>query len=186
MGKAEIAQRIKAARISKGLTQADVARSLGLTPQAISNFERGKNRISNENLRALCELYDISADIVLDNMLRGKPVIDEKGQVKINYDYPKPVRSWVRKSMDFTKKLYEDLDATNPAVKEEFLVKVVGEVAPNEIEFFLAEKLYESKQENQSTLNLILDALPDDNVLRIQNTKTTLVAMYRLKTGKLD
>lgn len=67
MGKAEIAQRIKSARINAGFTQKEVAERLDLTPQAISNFERGKNGISNDILRSLCELYNISADIIIEN-----------------------------------------------------------------------------------------------------------------------
>lgn len=185
MGKAEIAQRIKAARLAKGLTQADVAQKLGITPQAISNFERGKNRISNDILRSLCELYDISADIILDNTLAGKIVLDEKGCPKVKWDYLPPIRPWVKKNMDFSDGLYKELKKINSEDRLEFLTKKGKEINPSEIEFFLAKKLYENKKEDFETINLILDALPDDSVLRIENTKTIFIALYNLKFDRL-
>lgn len=54
-----VADRLREARIRKGLTQAEVAESLGITAQAISNFERGKGSLSLQNLNALCALYGI-------------------------------------------------------------------------------------------------------------------------------
>ena len=54
MGKDEIAARIKQARLEAGLTQAQAAERIGVTYQAISNYERGKNRMDNDTLLALC------------------------------------------------------------------------------------------------------------------------------------
>lgn len=51
---------LRNARINKGLTQAEVAKSLGITAQAISNFERGRNNLSRHYLDQLCKLYDIN------------------------------------------------------------------------------------------------------------------------------
>ena len=53
----EIAKRIKKARKDAGFTQAQVAKELGLTPQAISNYERGINNIPASLLFDLAELY---------------------------------------------------------------------------------------------------------------------------------
>ena len=47
------------ARIAAGLTQAEVAKKLNISAQAVSNFERGKNNLSPQNLDKLCDLYDI-------------------------------------------------------------------------------------------------------------------------------
>lgn len=54
-----LADRLREARTRKGLTQAEVAKSLGVTAQAISNFERGRNNLSQPYLDQLCKLYDI-------------------------------------------------------------------------------------------------------------------------------
>lgn len=68
--KQEFALKLKNARIQAGLTQAQVADKLGITYQAISNYERGVNRIEVETLLKLCEIYNIDINELLpdDNL----------------------------------------------------------------------------------------------------------------------
>lgn len=58
--KRTIASNIKRARINSGMTQAEAAKKLGITAQAISNFERGINGIENSLLIYMCEIYHTS------------------------------------------------------------------------------------------------------------------------------
>lgn len=58
--KKTIASNIKKARINSGMTQAEAAEKLGITAQAISNFERGLNGIENSLLLQMCEIYHTS------------------------------------------------------------------------------------------------------------------------------
>lgn len=57
---ASLGVRLRAARQEAGLTQSQVARKLGLTYQAISNYERDKCRIESGVLKQLCILYQIT------------------------------------------------------------------------------------------------------------------------------
>lgn len=57
--KHEIAKKMKNARIAAGLTQTQIAERLGLTYQAISNYERGKNSIDTSLFMKMCALYHI-------------------------------------------------------------------------------------------------------------------------------
>lgn len=66
MGKLEIAAALKNARNYRGFTQADAAKATNLTYQAISNYERGTNRVDSLTLDKLCSLYRISVESVLD------------------------------------------------------------------------------------------------------------------------
>ncbi len=52
-------------RKSKGLTQADMAKLLKITPQAYSLYETNKNNISNETLCILADFFEVSTDYLL-------------------------------------------------------------------------------------------------------------------------
>lgn len=60
-----IAMKIKRARQNAHMTQAQVADALGLTYQAISNYERGLNNIENTILVRMCSLYGVQTDDIL-------------------------------------------------------------------------------------------------------------------------
>lgn len=53
-------------RRDAGLTQAKVAKALGVTPQAVSQWERGEAVPEIDKLGRLAKLYRISLDIMLD------------------------------------------------------------------------------------------------------------------------
>lgn len=72
MDRTMLAQRLRAARLKEGLTQSQVAAWLGVTYQAVSNYERGKCRVESGLLRRLCILYHVSPQELL-----GDAVWDE-------------------------------------------------------------------------------------------------------------
>ena len=59
MSVTEIGRRLKKARLDAGLTQKEVSAKLGITYQAISNYERGTNRVDTDTLSRLCQIYGI-------------------------------------------------------------------------------------------------------------------------------
>ena len=63
--KKTIASNIKRARIAANMTQAEAADKLGITAQAISNFERGINGIENSLLIRMCEIYNTNLSSIL-------------------------------------------------------------------------------------------------------------------------
>ena len=65
--KLEIGRRLRLARENAGLTQGHVAEQLGLHRPAVSEMEAGRRRVSAEELRELCSLYDVSPQWVLEN-----------------------------------------------------------------------------------------------------------------------
>lgn len=72
--KMEIAQKMKNLRIASGLTQAQVADKLGITYQAVSNYERGKNSIEADVLFAMCDIYNVDAVSILRSGMYLCPV----------------------------------------------------------------------------------------------------------------
>lgn len=63
--KRTIASNIRQARIEANMTQAEAAKELEITAQAISNFERGINGIENTLLLRMCKLYRTSMSHIL-------------------------------------------------------------------------------------------------------------------------
>ena len=68
-----IASNIQRARLDANMTQAEAADKLGITAQAVSNFERGINGIENSMLLRMCEIYNTSMSYVLGEEEENSP-----------------------------------------------------------------------------------------------------------------
>lgn len=64
-----VAKKIKKARMEKNLTQMYLADALGVSYQAVSNWERGNSMPDISKLSDLCKLLDLS----IDELLEDKP-----------------------------------------------------------------------------------------------------------------
>ncbi len=64
-----IGQNLKNIRNSLGLTQEEVAESLGLAPRYISDIERDKTKGSITTLVKLCNLYKVTPTTILQDYL---------------------------------------------------------------------------------------------------------------------
>ena len=60
-----IGQRIKIARIKKGITQESVANIINMTPSHMSNVETGKTKVSLPTLIAIANALSVSVDTLL-------------------------------------------------------------------------------------------------------------------------
>ena len=69
---------LKKARRAKGLTQVEVAKIIGLSQSAYSDWERGTTKIDNISLTRLSELFEASTDYLL-----GKEDSPVQGAIKI-------------------------------------------------------------------------------------------------------
>lgn len=72
MGKNEIAAKLKQARVNSKMTQKQVADILGMTYQAISNYERGRTKVESDILIKLCQIYDVSIHNILSDTPDGR------------------------------------------------------------------------------------------------------------------
>lgn len=53
-------------RLERGLSIQAVAESLHVHPNAVSRWETGKTEPTSSNLIALCKLYDVSPEYLMD------------------------------------------------------------------------------------------------------------------------
>ncbi len=57
--------RLKEIRIESGYTQKQLATAIKTTDDSIYSWEKGRSQPSIEMLRALCKVFDVSADYLL-------------------------------------------------------------------------------------------------------------------------
>ncbi len=65
MLKEELGQRLKECRLSLGWSQREVAAKLNIAQPIYQRFEKGIYECSYEQLKSLCDIYDVSADYLL-------------------------------------------------------------------------------------------------------------------------
>ena len=70
--------RLREARKRKGLTQKQVAEFIGITQNAYSYWESGRNKIDNESLERLADFFGVSVDYLLgrESAAEGKEEFD--------------------------------------------------------------------------------------------------------------
>lgn len=60
-----LSEKLKELRLEKNLTQKQVAQLLGLTQNAIGNYEAGIREPSLSTLKQICDLFDVPADYLI-------------------------------------------------------------------------------------------------------------------------
>ena len=71
----EVSNRIRNARIAKNLTQSNVADALGVSYQAVSNWERGNSLPDIAKLGELSDLLEISIEDLLGHTRAGNNIV---------------------------------------------------------------------------------------------------------------
>lgn len=65
-------QKLRALREDHDLTQEQVAKMLGTSQTMYARYERGANELPLRHLIKLCQIYNVSADYLLDTKPVGK------------------------------------------------------------------------------------------------------------------
>jgi len=68
-----IGKRIKIQRLTRGLSQTDVASRLGITFQQIQKYERGLNRVGAGRLQEIANLFRVTPAFFFEDGPRHKP-----------------------------------------------------------------------------------------------------------------
>ena len=105
----EVMSNFKYFRLKKHLSQADLAKELGITTQAMSNYERGTRTADYDTLKKLAQILDTTIDDLLSDEVPAEPVNIEDIS-KLSFD--EIASSFVTLTEDFSddeKKLISDM-----------------------------------------------------------------------------
>jgi len=79
------ADRLRATRKARGLSQADLAERTGLQPSAVSHFEMGRRVPSSSNLRKLADALSVTTDFLLGREQVATPAGPAASQMFRNF-----------------------------------------------------------------------------------------------------
>ncbi|MCX7773055.1 MAG: helix-turn-helix domain-containing protein [Clostridia bacterium] len=124
-------ERLRMARERAGLTQLDVYKAINLSNKSLSRYENNATTPDPETVRALIELYDVSADFILG-------LSDEMGRARSSTcgtSKSKPKVAEAISSGD--KELIKKLESLSPEAKEKAaeyvdMLKTLEEVKSSE------------------------------------------------------
>lgn len=82
---AEIAKRLRALRLQRGLSQSALGKVLGVTFQQIQKYERGTNRVTAGRLCRIADVFDVPVAFFFADLdgRRGEPGVDS---VPVEFD----------------------------------------------------------------------------------------------------
>jgi transcriptional regulator with XRE-family HTH domain len=80
----EVGRLVRALRMSRGLSQTNLANRIGVTFQQVQKYESGANRISMGRLTNIAKLFGVSVPYLLDG---GKEAAGLKSRAKDSADY---------------------------------------------------------------------------------------------------
>lgn len=84
MGFKEIGRKIQMAREEKGMTQVDLAQSLGITQAALSNYELGKRRLYLHQIEGIARVLGKRLDFfIAEEEASSPPTGKEAGTVSV-------------------------------------------------------------------------------------------------------
>jgi transcriptional regulator with XRE-family HTH domain len=66
-----VGQRIREARLAKGMTQTDLGNSLGISFQQVQKYEKGTNRVGSSRLWEVCKVLDQPITFFFEGLSRG-------------------------------------------------------------------------------------------------------------------
>ncbi len=119
----EYAEKIRAYRLSIGINQPELARAVGVSKNAVSNWEAGRTRPDLMTVKKLCEAFSISADDFLGIPDRQKTKILVK-PVQVSRYTAKQQQIWDRilalpeKEREYMLALLDTMENLNPQSPE--------------------------------------------------------------------
>lgn len=116
---ATFGERLRSLRESRSLTQDDLAEALGLTKQAVSQYERGVRRPDFEILSMICDHFNVSVDFLLGKSDYTPRLLDAQGLSLMDQYYLEPETAELAQQLYENKELRVLFDAARTARPED-------------------------------------------------------------------
>lgn len=116
---ATFGERLKSLRESHNLTQDELADELGVTKQAISQYERGVRRPDFDTLSRICDLFNVSSDYLLGKSDLTTRLLDEQELSLVDGYYRNPETAVMAQKLFESKELRLLFDAAQDARPED-------------------------------------------------------------------
>lgn len=164
-----LGERLKGARLLKGMKQSEVAKQLDCASTSLTNWEKGKVNPSMEVLSQLCEVYGISPLSLLEEKyeyrdlvaISEKPVSDRSYEEQVALNFSGPILSRLilddanQKQMEKNRKTAEFIQKTN------LLQRFGGQLTQDEIAAVMSE--YEDNGDADADILFVYHALSASN-----------------------
>jgi len=95
----QIGEKIRKLRLTKGLSQKDLAKYVGVTYQQIQNYEKGKSKIPVDRLIRIAEVLEVSLDYFLKEFNNNHDKVPESELALLNTYYKSISSEKVRKQI---------------------------------------------------------------------------------------
>lgn len=92
MDSTAIGRRIREARLSRGMTQEQLAEKAGISVTYISNLERGSQTASLDVFVPLCNALDVSSDALLQDVVNAAVLSQASELADLLRDQPQDVQ----------------------------------------------------------------------------------------------
>lgn len=90
--KVELGQQVRTRRKTLGMTQAQLAASIGVSFQQMQKYEKGINAISSDRLRQICEVLSLPADFFATV---AKPPVEALDPVQAGVPSPEVIQRFL-------------------------------------------------------------------------------------------
>lgn len=116
-----LGQRIQERREELGITRAELARRLGVSPTAVANYEGGKNALREDLLLKLFQVLDVDPNYLYQDALTGQAFVcsvEEQALVRKYRKLATPGRQTLHAVADALGAYQADLEETAPPAAE--------------------------------------------------------------------
>lgn len=153
----KIARKIRECRIAKNMTQMNLADAMGVSYQAVSNWERGNSMPDISKLEDLCNALDISVNELLGMETKAAAAVE-----KVMQEAPLSMEELAEVAPILPPQTVKEQAKQNTGEKKKWNVAALADIAPFLDDDILEELVEEMEVESLTLLTCLAPFLDED------------------------